>query len=64
MDTNNSPLLPGRWRVLYQGKPGGETVSFFSIESWKNYLSGKGPSPVQNLVSGSSGVSRLYQVRS
>ena len=34
-DTNDSPLLPGRWRVLYQGKPGGETVSAFSIESWR-----------------------------
>ena len=61
-DTNDSPLLPGRWRVLYQGKPGGETVSAFSIESWRKYLSGDGPSPIQNLVSGSSGVSRLYQV--
>ena len=61
-DTNNSPLLPGRWRVLYQGKPGGETVSAFSFESWKKYLSGDGPSPIQNLVSGSSGVSRLYQI--
>ena len=48
--------------MLYQGKPGGETVSAFSIESWRKYLSGDGPSPIQNLVSGSSGVSRLYQV--
>jgi hypothetical protein len=31
-DTNDSPLLPGRWRVLYQGKPG-TTTSFFSVES-------------------------------
>lgn len=60
--TNDSPLLPGRWRVLYQGKPGGEKTEFFSIESWKKYLSGDGPSPIQNLVSGSSSVSRLYQV--
>ena len=51
-DTNESPLLPGRWRVLYQGKPGGETVSAFSLESWQKYLSGDGPSPIQNLVSG------------
>ena len=61
-DTNDTPLLPGRWRVLYQGKPGGETVSFFSLDSWQRYLAGDGPSPVQNLVSGSSGVQRLYQV--
>ena len=61
-DTNESPLLPGRWRVLYQGKPGGETVSAFSLESWQKYLSGDGPSPIQNLVSGSSSVSRLYQI--
>lgn len=61
-DTNDSPVLPGRWRVLYQGKPGGETVSAFSFESWQKYLSGDGPSPIQNLVSGSSGVSRLYQI--
>ena len=65
-DTNASPLLPGRWRVLYQGKPpvGGEieTVSAFSFDSWRKYLSGDGPSPIQNLVSGSSGVSRLYQI--
>lgn len=61
-DTNDSPLLPGRWRVLYQGKPGGEKTEFFSVESWKKYLSGDGPSPIQNLVSGSSSVSRLYQV--
>ena len=60
-DTNDSPLLPGRWRVLYQGKPG-TTTSFFSVESWRSYLSGDGPSPIQNLVSGSSTVSRLYQV--
>ena len=61
-DTNASPLLPGRWRVLYQGKPSGEKVEFFSLESWKQYLSGDGPSPIQNLVSGSSGVNRLYQI--
>ena len=45
-----------------QGKPGGEKTEFFSLESWQKYLSGDGPSPIQNLVSGSSGVSRLYQV--
>lgn len=61
-DTNESPLIPGRWRVLYQGKPGGEKTEFFSIDSWKKYISGDGPSPIQNLVSGSSSVSRLYQV--
>lgn len=61
-DTNASPLLPGRWRVLYQGKPGGDKVEFFSVKSWQRYLSGDGPSPIQNLVSGSSSVSRLYQV--
>ena len=46
-DTNASPLLPGRWRVLYQGKflPGGETTSFFSLDSWVKYASGDGPSP-------------------
>ena len=43
-DTNDSPLLPGRWRVLYQGKPG-TTTSFFSVESWRSYFSGDGPSP-------------------
>ena len=61
-DTNDSPLLPGRWRVLYQGKPGGETTDFCSVESWKKYLSGDGPSPIQNLVSGSGSISRLYQI--
>ena len=60
-DTNESPLLPGRWRVLFQGKPGAD-VEFLSAESWKNYLSGDGPSPIQNLVSGSGSVNRLYQV--
>jgi len=60
-DTNDSPLLPGRWRVLYQGKPGVKT-EFLSIDSWKKYLSGEGPSPIQNLVAGSGSVSRLYQV--
>ena len=60
-DTNDSPLLPGRWRVLYQGKPG-PTTEFFSVDSWKRYISGDGPSPVQNLVAGSSTVSRLYQI--
>ena len=60
-DTNYDPLLPGRWRVLYQGKPNTDTP-FFSLESWQAYLSGDGPSPIQNLVSGSSTVSRLYQV--
>eukprot|EP00967_Tisochrysis_lutea_P062593 scaffold80407_cov36-Tisochrysis_lutea.AAC.3 len=60
-DTNDSPLLPGRWRVIYQGKPG-TSVSAFSLESWQKYLSGDGPSPIQNFVSGSSSVDRLYQV--
>lgn len=60
-DTNESPLLPGRWRVLFQGAPGAD-VEFFSVESWKSYLAGDGPSPIQNLVSGSSSVSRLYQI--
>jgi len=59
-DTNDSPLLPGRWRVLYQGKAGTE-VSALSLESWRKYAAGDGPSPIQNLVSGSSGVNRLYQ---
>jgi hypothetical protein len=59
-DTNDSPLLPGRWRVLYQGKAGAE-VSALSLDSWRKYLAGDGPSPIQNLVSGSNGVSRLYQ---
>ena len=48
--------------MLYQGKPGGETVSAFSVDSWLKYAQGDGPSPIQNLVSGSSGVSRLYQI--
>ena len=56
-----SPLLPGRWRVLFQGK-GGERTSFTDISSWRKYLSGDGPSPVQNLVSDSSSVGRLYQI--
>jgi len=60
-DTNGSPLLPGRWRVLYQGKPDVDT-EFFSVESWQKYIAGDGPSPIQNLVSGSGQVSRLYQV--
>ena len=60
-DTNASPLLPGRWRVLFQGKPG-EDVEIFSVQSWRSYLSGTGPSPIQNLVSSSGSVSRLYQV--
>ena len=59
--TNDDPLLPGRWRVLFQGKPGSD-IDFFSLESWSNYISGKGPSPIQNLVSGSGSVNRLYQV--
>lgn len=63
-DTNTSPTLPGRWRVLYQGVPGtgAKDAAFFSVDSWKDYLFGDGPSPIQNLVSGSSGVSRLYQI--
>ena len=47
--------------ISYQGKPGDKT-EFFSVKSWQRYLSGDGPSPIQNLVSGSSSVSRLYQV--
>jgi hypothetical protein len=39
-DTNSSSLLPGRWRVLYQGKPGGEKTEFFSAEPCKKNLSG------------------------
>ena len=60
-DTNYDPLLAGRWRVLYQGKPNTDTP-FFSLESWQAYLSGDGPSPIQNLVSGSGSVGRLYQI--
>lgn len=60
-DTNLSPLLGGRWRVLFQGKPG-EDVSPTSLESWKRYFAGEGPSPVQNLVSGAGSVNRLYQI--
>lgn len=59
--SSSSPLLPGRWRVLFQGKLG-ERTSFTDPESWKKYLSGDGPSPVQNLVSDSSNVGRLYQI--
>jgi hypothetical protein len=49
-DTNASPLLPGRWRVLYQGKPGGEKTEFFSAESWKKYLSGDGMQNVPHRI--------------
>lgn len=61
-DTNDSKLLPGRWRVLYQGIPGAEKTEFLSPESWRKYIAGEGPSPIQNLVSGSGSVSRLYQI--
>jgi len=46
--------------ICCQGKAGTQTP-FFSLDSWRKYASGEGPSPIQNLVSGSSGVSRLYQ---
>ncbi len=61
IETSDSELLPGRWRVLYQGTRG-VPVSPTSIDAWREYLGGDGPSPIQNLVSGSSSVDRLYQI--
>ena len=49
---------------MYQGVPDSTTADaeFFSVASWKSYLFGDGPSPIQNVVSGSSSVTRLYQI--
>ena len=35
---------------------GGESVDFFDLGSWRRYAAGKGPSPVQSLVTGSGRV--------
>ncbi|KAL1528890.1 hypothetical protein AB1Y20_010213 [Prymnesium parvum] len=59
-DTNDSPRLSGRWRLLFQGKPGAASAT--SVDSWQRYIAGDGPSPLQGLVASSEGVGRLYQI--
>mmetsp|Transcript_26286 Transcript_26286/g.32235 ORF Transcript_26286/g.32235 Transcript_26286/m.32235 type:complete len:577 (-) Transcript_26286:155-1885(-) len=64
------PLVPpsldvnSGWRLLATISPEaikGDNVDFFDINSWKNYIGGKGPSPFQSLITGSSRVSGLTQ---
>jgi hypothetical protein len=57
--------IAGRWSLLATLSPPSEsdinTVPFWSIDSWRNYLTSKGPSPVQGLLS-SSRVSNVAQI--
>lgn len=55
-------LLTGSWRLIFQGIDGPE-VSATSLQSWQDYFSGNGPSPLQNLVtSQSSNVGNVFQI--
>ena len=54
----------GNWRLVATISPDaeiGDNVDFFSIDSWKNYIEGSGPSPFQSLITGSSRVNGLSQ---
>eukprot|EP00547_Thalassionema_nitzschioides_P018739 CAMPEP_0194253880 /NCGR_PEP_ID=MMETSP0158-20130606/30852_1 /TAXON_ID=33649 /ORGANISM="Thalassionema nitzschioides, Strain L26-B" /LENGTH=557 /DNA_ID=CAMNT_0038991723 /DNA_START=41 /DNA_END=1711 /DNA_ORIENTATION=+ len=56
--------VEGGWSLLATISPNaeeGNTVDFFDLESWKNYIAGSGPSPFQSLVTGSSRVQGLTQ---
>eukprot|EP00468_Gymnochlora_sp_CCMP2014_P005742 CAMPEP_0167752152 /NCGR_PEP_ID=MMETSP0110_2-20121227/6972_1 /TAXON_ID=629695 /ORGANISM="Gymnochlora sp., Strain CCMP2014" /LENGTH=545 /DNA_ID=CAMNT_0007637721 /DNA_START=236 /DNA_END=1873 /DNA_ORIENTATION=+ len=58
---NDSPILPGDYKLLCTFKPGAN-VSFTDFESWRRYLTGNGPSPVQALVTGNTRqVNGVYQ---
>eukprot|EP00980_Cylindrotheca_fusiformis_P000146 scaffold24_cov128-Cylindrotheca_fusiformis.AAC.19 len=48
----------GGWDLLATISPKaeeGDNVDFFNLQSWQNYFSGQGPSPLQSLVTGGSG---------
>ena len=51
----------GNWRLVATISPDGDNVDFFSVDSWKNYIDGSGPSPFQSLITGSSRVNGLSQ---
>ncbi|CAJ1966164.1 unnamed protein product [Cylindrotheca closterium] len=56
--------VDGGWDLLATISPKaeeGDNVDFFDANSWKNYISGDGPSPFQSLVTGSSRVQGLAQ---
>ncbi|KAJ1446700.1 hypothetical protein M885DRAFT_491593 [Pelagophyceae sp. CCMP2097] len=62
--------VSGRWKLLAtlaprtSGNPGAadaNTVPIFSVESWRSYIGGDGPSPVQSLFTGATFVASLEQ---
>jgi len=61
-NANESPELPGKWQLICTFKPGAN-VSFTDFDSWRKYLTGKGPSPIQALVTGNTRqVNGVYQL--
>ena len=56
--------VDGGWDLLATVSPeaeAGDNVDFFDPKSWRNYVSGAGPSPFQSLITGSSRVDGLTQ---
>jgi len=61
---NSSLDVDGAWELLAIISPDaekGNTVDFFSKNSWKEYIQGTGPSPFQSLATGSSRIRGLTQ---
>ena len=54
-------LLLNEWKLVTTFKPGVADVRFDSLRSWREYLFGSGPSPVQSLVVGNSTVDNVFQ---
>jgi len=63
--TNDDVLdVNGGWDLLVLISPNanqGDNVDFFDPNSWKNYVSGKGPSPFQSLITGNAEVDNISQ---
>lgn len=53
--------LEGRWRLLNTFVPGQAAASITSLDSWRDYLFAKGPSPVQAGIFSSGATQRIYQ---
>lgn len=58
----DSAIMEGRWRLLTTFVPGQAAAEFTSLDSWREYVFAKGPSPVQAAIFTNELAQRVFQV--
>ena len=54
-------LMQGRWRLLSTFTPGQGAADWTSLDDWREYIFGRGPSPVQAATLSNEAAQRVYQ---